>query len=75
MENKKVNGKKMSKKEARETVYNKLASALSEFKPEGKGKKFEDNLRKTSKLFAAYIIRADHKSKATAAEKTEKQVS
>jgi hypothetical protein len=75
MENKKVNGKKMSKKEARETVYNKLVSALSEFKPDGKAKRFEDNLRKTSKLFADYIIKADHKSKATKIEKGEKQAS
>ena len=55
MEKKNITVKKVSKKEARQLVYDKLVSALSEIKPEGKGKKFENNLRRTSKLFANYV--------------------
>ena len=49
---------KVSKKQVRQTVYEKLALALSEYKSELKNKRFESNLKKASKLFAADIARA-----------------
>lgn len=49
---------KKSKKEVRKSVYNKLAVALADFKSELKEKKFENNLRKASKLFAADLSKA-----------------
>jgi len=58
MEKKNTAVKKISKKEARQLVYDKLAAALSGIKPEGKGKKFENSLRTTSKLFANYLRKA-----------------
>lgn len=58
MESKKINGHKMSKKEARKIVYDKLVLALAEFNPGAKNKKFENNLRRTSKLFAPFMIKA-----------------
>jgi hypothetical protein len=45
---------KLSKKEARKIVYEKLATALAEYKTSVKEKK----LRKASKLFAADIAKA-----------------
>lgn len=49
---------KQSKKQVRKTVYDKLAVALADFKQELKEKKFESNLRKASKLFAADLSKA-----------------
>ena len=46
---------KISKKQTRETVYNKLAVALAEYKNSMKEKKFLTNLKKASKLFADEI--------------------
>lgn len=54
---KKPKGSKMTKKLARQLVYDKLASALSDLRPETKNKKFESRLRETSKVFAAYVIK------------------
>lgn len=53
--------KKISKKEIRLSVYNKLAHALNEYKKDIKPKKFETNLKKASKLFATDIAKAPHK--------------
>lgn len=53
--------KKISKKEARKMVYDKLAGALSEYKDVVKEKRFTTNLKKASKLFAADIARASNK--------------
>ena len=53
---------KKSKKEVRKTVYEKLAAALADYKSQLKSKKFESNLRKASKLFAADISRANRRN-------------
>ena len=74
MESKKVNGKKVSKKEARQVVYNKIFAVLSEFKPEGKAKKFEDSLRRTSKLFAPFMIKAGKEKTKETKPKIKKEV-
>ncbi len=55
---KKVNSKKARKQEARQIVYDKLAVALAEFKNGVKDKKFEKNLRRTSKLFAVDLLKS-----------------
>lgn len=56
--------KKLSKKEARQLVYDKLSAALIEFKSKiGKAKKFESNLKKASKLFADDVAKAFNKAK------------
>lgn len=55
--------KKISKKEARQQVYDKLALALVEYKSAIKDKKFESNLQKASKLFADDITKAANKVK------------
>ena len=60
---KKLNNSKMTKKIARQLVYDKLAVALSDLKPETKNKKFENRLRETSKVFAAYVIKSTDKDK------------
>jgi len=54
---------KLSKKEARRIVYEKLSHALAEYKANVKEKKFDSNLRKASKLFAADIAKAVAKQK------------
>lgn len=54
---------KLSKKEARKIVYEKLSTALAEYKANLKEKKFDSNLRKASKLFAADIAKAVAKQK------------
>ena len=48
---------KISKKQVQETVYNKLALALAEYKGSMKEKRFASNLKKASKLFADDISR------------------
>jgi len=70
---KKLNGSKMTKKIARQLVYDKLALALSDLKPETKNKKFENRLRETSKVFAAYILKSADKGKNKPELKTEKE--
>jgi hypothetical protein len=54
---------KLSKKEARKIVYEKLSGALAEYKANVKEKKFDSNLKKASKLFAADIAKAVAKQK------------
>jgi|GEM_PF-3282763 len=56
--------KKLSKKQARELVFNKLAGALEEYKEKIKEKKFRANLKKASKLFAADIAKAENRKEA-----------
>jgi hypothetical protein len=53
--------KKVSKKEIRKLVYDKLEGALSEYKSVVKEKRFASNLKKASKLLAADIARASNK--------------
>lgn len=66
--------KKISKKEARQIVYDKLVVALAEFKSGIKDKKFEANLRKSSKLFADDAIKAANKAKGKALKPEKKTV-
>jgi len=54
---------KVSKKEARKVVYEKLAAALAEYKNSLKEKRFVSNLKKASNLFAGDIVKAMKKSK------------
>ncbi len=58
--------KKLTKKQARKEVFEKLSGALAEYKNKLDKKKFESNLKKASKLFAVDIAKAfrkDHKLK------------
>ena len=62
MSKKDQSSKKLSKKDARQIVYDKLAVALAEFKSiSGKDKRFESNLKKASKLFADDVAKAANK--------------
>jgi len=54
---------KLSKKDARKIVYEKFSNALAEYRTNVKEKKFDSNLRKASKLFAADIAKAVAKQK------------
>ena len=54
---------KLSKIEARKIVYEKLSGALAEYRANVKEKKFDSNLKKASKLFAADIAKALAKQK------------
>jgi hypothetical protein len=72
MTNKESMSKKLSKKEARQLVYDRLVVALAEFKTGIKDKKFESNLQKTSKLFADDFVKAAGKTK-DKAKKTAKK--
>lgn len=58
---KKAELKKITKKEAKGIVYDKLSGALAEYKSGLKQKKFETHLKKASKLFAADIAKASGK--------------
>lgn len=72
MATKKVKSARMSKKIARQLVYDTLAVALSKLKPAIKNKKFENRLRKTSKIFASYVIKnADREGDIVNANKKE----
>lgn len=53
--------KSLTKKEARKIVYEKLAGALAEYKSDFGKKRFENNLKKASKLFATDIAKAAKK--------------
>jgi len=53
--------KKISKKQAKGIVYDKLSGALAEYKSSVKQKKFETHLKKASKLFEADIAKASAK--------------
>jgi hypothetical protein len=69
-----ISTKKISKKEARKLVYEKLAVALAEFKETVKEKKFVSNLKKASKLFAADIAKTiGSKAKAQKVKKPSKK--
>lgn len=73
---------KVSKKEVRKLVFEKLSGALAEFKTGIKEKKFTRNLNKASRLFAADIAKTISKKekpkklakKKTPPEKVEIQV-
>jgi len=73
MATKKLKDAKMSKKIARQLVYDKLSHALSDLKPETKNKKFESRLRETSKVFATFVIKSTDKDKSRAEPKAKKE--
>ena len=56
---------KLSKKEARQLIYDKLSEALSDFKGLLKEKKFENRLSKAAKLFANDVARSSGKANKT----------
>ena len=62
-ETKETKSRKLSKKEARKIAYEKLSSALAEYKIGIKEKRFASQLKKASKLFAADIAKALQKQK------------
>lgn len=64
---------KLTKKQVRKTVYEKLSAALSDYK-ELDQKKLENKLKKASKLFAPGIRKALNKKSATGKKNKEKQV-
>lgn len=59
--NNKMANNKVSKKEARKVVYEKIAGALAEFRGTINEKKFRNKLKKASKLFAVDIAKAANK--------------
>jgi Fe2+ transport system protein B len=64
-----LNGtKKLSKKQTRKIVFNKLSNALVEYNIDLKGKKVNSNLKKLSKVLATDIVKTTRKQN----EKTKK---
>lgn len=59
---------KPSKKDARRQIYQKLEQALGEYRSQMKEKRFETNLKKASRLFAAEL--AKNKKNKAKEEKT-----
>ena len=55
--------KKLTKKQAKKEVFEKLSGALAEYKNKLDKKKFESNLKKASKLFAVDIAKAFKKDR------------
>ena len=64
--------KKTSKKHSHHDFYDKLVTALSDYK-EAFGEKFESKLKKASKFFAEHLAKAE-KKKATPKKKPVKKV-
>jgi hypothetical protein len=63
--------KKPTKKETQKEVFEKLSGALAEYKNKLDEKKFENKLKKASKLFAVDIVKAFKKErKITRTKKT-----
>ena len=63
---------KMSRKEARKKIYEKLETALQEFKTGIKEKRFASNLKKTSRLFANDLAKGMKQKKEKGKKKKEK---
>jgi hypothetical protein len=61
--------KKLTKKETRQMIYDKLTEAMVEFRPLVASKKFESRLLKITKLFAGDIRKASRKMKMEKVEK------
>ena len=55
--------KKPTKKETQKEVFEKLSGALAEYKSKLNEKKFENKLKKASKLFAVDIVKAIKKDR------------
>ncbi len=60
---------KLTKKQAKKEIFEKLSGALAEYKSRLDKKKFEHKLKKATKLFAVDIARAAKKEKKSATEK------
>jgi hypothetical protein len=54
--------KKVTKKEARKIVYEKLSGVLSEYQNGSNKKQFENKLKKASKLFAVVLAKSNRKN-------------
>jgi hypothetical protein len=68
-----LNGtKKLSKKETRKTIFQKLSTALAEYKSKPNDKKFDRSLKKFSKTFSADVVRATHKKNGGTGKKVNK---
>ena len=52
-----VQQREVSKKQARKLIYEKLAAALQDYKNSMKEKRFNANLKKASRLFAADLAK------------------
>lgn len=70
---KKESIKKITKKKTRDLVFEKLSTAMNEFKADINEKKLNAELKKISKNFAEDILKAS-KKKQIAAKKTAKKV-
>ena len=55
--------RKPTKKETQKEVFEKLSHALAEYKSQLDGKKFENKLKKASKVFATDIVKAIKKDR------------
>jgi hypothetical protein len=53
----KPSGKKISKKQARTEIFDKLSVLLSDYKNGSDSKKFDRKLKKASKLFAPLVLK------------------
>jgi hypothetical protein len=60
---------KLSRKQARKLIYEKLSGALAEYKNNFKEKKFENTLKKASKMFASDLSKTIGKKKEVKANK------
>jgi hypothetical protein len=61
-ETKALPAKKVTKKEARKIVYEKLSGLLSEYQNGSNKKQFENKLKKASKLFAVVLTKNGRKN-------------
>jgi hypothetical protein len=64
--------KKISRKDIRQAIYDRLSTALAEYKSGMKEKRFDSNLKKVSRLFADEITKAASK-KTTKLKKADKK--
>ena len=65
--------KKLSKKDVRKIVYDKLENAFAEFRSNLKEKKFSNKLKKASRLFATDIAKAISKKNEAIKQGTKKK--
>ena len=74
LEQKSAPAKRLTKKEAKKEIFEKLSGALAEYKSRLDKKKFESKLKKATKLFAVDIARATKKEvKLSVTKKTAKK--
>ncbi len=64
---------KLSKKELRKLLFDKISGALAEYREGMKEKRFTSNLKKASKLFAADIAKTIGKKKEKAPKKVKEK--